>query len=86
MKIAGTIEVLFVAGFGPIVREITTSRKFYGEALGIPFKEESGGYLHTEALQGAKKREPWSQTVTRLLSPQGLLVGITFTPLMRKEK
>jgi hypothetical protein len=142
MKIAGKIEVLFVAGFGPIVREMTTSRKLYGEALGIPFKEESGGYLHTEALQGAKtfalwplsqaahscfgndswpedipvpqawlefdvqsveiataalesqgyrilvknKKEPWGQTVTRLLSPEGLLVGITFTPLMRKEK
>jgi glyoxalase/bleomycin resistance protein/dioxygenase superfamily protein len=139
---AGKIEVLFVAGFGPIVREMTTSRKLYGEALGIPFKEESGGYLHTEALQGAKtfalwplsqaahscfgndswpedipfpqawlefdvqsvesataalesqgyrilvknKKEPWGQTVTRLLSPEGLLVGITFTPLMRKEK
>jgi len=32
------------------------------------------------------KKEPWGQTVTRLLSPEGLLVGITFTPLMRKEK
>lgn len=141
MKIAGKIEVLFVAGFGPIVREITTSRKLYGEALGIPFKKESGGYLHTEALPGAKtfalwplsqaahscfgndswpedipvpqawlefdvqsvesataalasqgyrilvenKKGPWGQTVTRLLSPEGLLVGITFTPLMRKE-
>jgi hypothetical protein len=142
MKIAGKIEVLFIAGFGPIVREMATSRKLYGEALGIPFKEENGGYLHTEALQGAKTfalwplsqaahscfgddswpedipvpqawlefdvqsvesataalesqgyrilvknmKEPWGQTVTRLLSPEGLLVGITFTPLMRKEK
>lgn len=32
------------------------------------------------------KKEPWGQTVSRLLSPEGLLVGITFTPLMRKEK
>jgi hypothetical protein len=54
MKIAGKVKVLFVAGFGPIVREMATSRKLYSEALGIPFKEESGGYLHTEALQGAK--------------------------------
>jgi Glyoxalase-like domain len=142
MKVVGNIEVLFVAGFGPIARETATSRKLYGETLGIPFKEESGGYLHTEALQGAKtfalwplsqaahscfgvdtwpdditvpqawlefdvddvenatanlesqgyrilvknKKEPWGQAVTRLLSPEGLLVGITFTPLMRKEK
>ena len=27
--------------------------------------------------------EPWGQTVTRLLSPEGLLVGITFTPWLR---
>jgi Glyoxalase-like domain len=141
MKVAGKIEVLFIAGFGPIVREAAKRRKLYSEALGIPFKEESGDYLHTEALQGAKtfalwplsqaayscfgnnswpedipvpqawlefdvhsvesatadlesqgyrilvknKKEPWGQTVTRLLSPEGLLVGITFTPLMRKE-
>jgi hypothetical protein len=139
--VAGKIKVLFVAGFGPIVREAANSRKLYSEALGIPFKEESGGYLHTEDLQGAKtfalwplsqaahscfgtdswpddipapqawlefdvesvdqataalesegyrilvknKKEPWGQTVTRFLSPEGLLVGITFTPSMRKE-
>jgi hypothetical protein len=29
------------------------------------------------------REEPWGQTVTRLLSPEGLLVGITFTPWMR---
>jgi hypothetical protein len=54
MKVAGKIKVLFIAGFGPIVRETATSRKLYSEALGIPFKEESGGYIHTEALQGVK--------------------------------
>lgn len=27
--------------------------------------------------------EPWGQTVTRLLAPEGILVGITYTPLMR---
>ena len=29
------------------------------------------------------RTEPWGQTVTRLLSPEGLLVGLTFTPWMR---
>jgi hypothetical protein len=142
MQAEGKIKVLFIAGFGPIVRETAESRKLYSEALGIHFKEESGEYLHTEALQGAKtfalwplsqaalscfgneswpeeipvpqawleldvdsveeattdlesrgyrilvknKKEPWGQTVTRLLSPEGLLVGITFTPALRKEK
>lgn len=33
----------------------------------------------------SSRREPWGQTVTRLLSPEGLLVGITVTPLLRKD-
>jgi len=138
----GDIKVLFVAGFGPIVREAAASRKLYRQNLGIRFKEENGGYLHTEALEGTKtfalwplpqaaescfgrdswpadspvpqawlefevdsveeatagleslgyrmlvknKKEPWGQTVSRLISPEGLLVGVTFTPSMRKEK
>jgi catechol 2,3-dioxygenase-like lactoylglutathione lyase family enzyme len=136
------IGVLFVAGFGPIVRDADTSRKLYGEALGISFKEETGGYLHTGDLKGAKefalwplsqaaqscfgndswpssvpipqawlefdvedvekataelesrgyrmlirnKKEPWGQTVSRFISPEGMLVGITFTPSLRQAK
>jgi catechol 2,3-dioxygenase-like lactoylglutathione lyase family enzyme len=34
----------------------------------------------------AAKKEPWGQTVTRLLSPEGILVGLTYTPLMRESK
>jgi hypothetical protein len=49
------IRILFIAGFGPIVRDLDASRRLYGKALDIPFKEESGGYLHTDALQGAKE-------------------------------
>jgi hypothetical protein len=142
MQAASNINVLFIAGFGPIVRATVESRKLYGETLGIPFKEESGGYLHTEALQGANtfalwplsqaahscfgseswpedipvpqawlefdvdsvekatavlesrgyrilvrnRKEPWGQTVTRLISGEGLLVGVTFTPSMRKQR
>jgi catechol 2,3-dioxygenase-like lactoylglutathione lyase family enzyme len=132
-------KILFVAGFGPIVREGDASRNFYEKALGIAFKEEDGGYLHTGDLNDVKhfalwplahaaescfgkkvwpsdipapqawiefdvedvekataaleaqgyrmlvrsRTEPWGQTVSRLLSPEGLLVGITFTPWMR---
>lgn len=139
-QLAG-IKVLFVAGFGPIVRDATASRKLYNQLLGIDFKEEAGGYLHTEALKGANsfalwplsqaaqscfgkdrwpdeiplpqawlefdvdnverataelesrgchmliksKKEPWGQTVSRFLTPEGLLVGITFTPSMREK-
>lgn len=32
------------------------------------------------------KREPWGQTVSRLLSPEGLLIGITHTPAFREKK
>jgi hypothetical protein len=49
----GTIKVRFVAGFGPIVRETTASRKLYSQMLGIGFNEEKGAYLHTEALKSA---------------------------------
>ncbi len=32
------------------------------------------------------RTEPWGQIVSRLLSPEGLLVGVTVTPWMRGEK
>lgn len=31
------------------------------------------------------REEPWGQTVTRLLSPEGILVGLTITPWLRGE-
>ena len=47
------------------------------------------GILEMEAsghrvLRGAHD-EPWGQTTARLLSPEGLLVGITFTPWMHEH-
>lgn len=142
MDIIENIKVLFIAGFGPITREETASRNLYSRTLGIGFKEEEGGYLHTEALKGANhfalwplsqaaqscfdkdswpdgipapqawlefdvenvetataelesrgyrmlvknRKEPWGQIVSRFLAPEGLLVGVTFTPWMRDEK
>ena len=32
------------------------------------------------------KKEPWGQTVSRCIGPEGLLAGITFTPMMREGK
>ena len=140
MKMPKHIDVLFVAGFGPIVFDAAASRKFYCDALGIQFNEDANGYLYTGELNGAKhfalwpltqaaescfgtdqwpgnlpvpqawmefdvanieeataelesrgfkllvanRKEPWGQVVTRLLGPEGLLVGITHTPSMRK--
>jgi hypothetical protein len=42
---------------------------------------ESRGYQ----MLVKNKKEPWGQTVSRFISPEGLLVGVTFTPLMRGE-
>ena len=136
------IRVLFIAGFGPIVRDAEEGRKLYRDVLGIAFKQEADGYLHTEALEGANsfalwplsqaakscfgtdswpphiaapqawlefdvenvekatvalesrgyrtlvknRKEPWGQIVSRFISPEGLLVGVTFTPSMREKK
>ena len=59
MHSVANAKVLFVAGFGPIVRDAGESRQLYGDALAIRFKEEAGGYLHTEALPGAKSFALW---------------------------
>lgn len=40
---------------------------------------EARGYK----LLVANRTEPWGQVVSRLLSPEGLLVGLTMTPWMR---
>jgi hypothetical protein len=135
------LKVLFVAGFGPIVRDPKVSRALYLETLGLPLEAmpHDPDYLHGEKLEGVRhfalwplysaaeavfgkkewpadvpvphswlefdvedvesatkvlkergyqllvenRKEPWGQTVTRLLSPEGLLIGITFTPWMR---
>jgi hypothetical protein len=141
MRNPANVKVLFIAGFGPVVRDSGESRKLYRDVLGIAFKEETDGYLHTEAAAGAKsfalwplsqaakscfgkaswpaeiaapqawvefdvddvekataaldsagyqmlvknKKEPWGQIVSRFISPEGLLVGVTFTPSMREQ-
>jgi hypothetical protein len=41
MNELGDVKVLFIAGFGPIVRDQPASRQLYSEALGIDFKEEA---------------------------------------------
>ena len=139
MERVGGVTIQFVAGFGPIVHDDEASRRLYHQTLGIAFREERGGYLHTEKLPGARtfalwplaqaaqscfgrdrwpddlpvpqawlefdvddvaratadleargyrmlvknRTEPWGQTVSRLLSPEGLLLGISFTPALR---
>ena len=59
MEEIANIGVLFIASFGPIVRDAAASRKLYSHILAIPFKEEKGGYLHTEGLEGVKTFALW---------------------------
>ena len=33
----------------------------------------------------SNRTEPWGQVVSRLISPEGLLVGVTMTPWMREK-
>ncbi len=135
------IEVLFVAGFGPIVRDPDASVAFYDGSLGLPLAAmpQEPTYYHGEGIDGVRhfalwplalaarscfgvdvwprevpvpqawlefdvadvaaateslrqrghqllvecRTEPWGQTVTRMLSPEGVLVSVTFTPWMR---
>jgi catechol 2,3-dioxygenase-like lactoylglutathione lyase family enzyme len=135
------MKIAFVAGFGPIVRDLPASPAFSRDALGIAVEEGAPDYLTTENLGGVRafamwplahaaescfgtdawpaelpvpqawlefdvgsaeevasaadelrakghrllldaKEEPWGQTVARVLSPEGILVGISYTPWM----
>lgn len=137
------VDVLFIAGFGPIVPVPADSRALYVDTLHLPLKPvaEGSDYLISESLAGVKhfalwplaqasqscfgaetwpdhvtvpqswlecevqdmvaataavkkagyallvenREEPWGQRVTRFLSPEGILVGLTHTPWLRGE-
>ena len=52
------------------------------EAVGKAAEElASAGH---RVLRGATL-EPWGQTTSRLLSPEGLLIGVTFTPWLHSD-
>ena len=134
------MKISFVAGFGPIVRDLEASARFYGDAFGIALEGDEN-YRHTDKLPGVRafalwplreaakscfgsdewpadvpapqawvefdvesadavhdaareledrghrllapaKTEEWGQTVVHLLSPEGLLLGVSYTPWM----
>ena len=52
-----TMNVLFVAGFSPIIRDLAAGRTFYSGALGIAL--EGDDYPHTENLEGVKHFGLW---------------------------
>ncbi len=127
------MEILFVAGFSPVVDDMAASKRLYIDALNLPLE---GDYPMTGKLDGIKhfglwslsdaakscfgtdewpnsipvpqaniefevadveaaakeleakgyellhpaKVEPWKQTIARLISPEGLIVGLSYTP------
>ena len=57
--------------------------------LDVESAAEVGRFTEELVAQGHKllraaREEPWRQTTARLLSPEGLLVGISYTPWMHK--
>lgn len=130
------MDVLFVASFAPIARDVEASQAFYREALGLSFEGVAGDYVFTHQMEGAKhfgiwplseaatacfgkpewpsdvpipqasiefevpdvaaaaselessgynlihgsRTEPWGQVTARLLSPEGLLVAVCYSP------
>jgi catechol 2,3-dioxygenase-like lactoylglutathione lyase family enzyme len=135
------VEVLFVAGVTPIVRDAEVSRTFYRDNIGLSFEGGEGDYIFTQQLEGTKhfglwplseaasscfgkpewpadvpipqatiefevadvaaaadelrskgcqlihdtRTEPWGQVIARLLSPEGLLIGVCYTPFLHGE-
>ncbi len=137
------LDVLFIAGFGPVPHNVGASKALYQETLGLPIKPMAGNedYLLAEhgALDGVKhfalwplhqaaqscfgtavwpadipapqswiefevadlegatrvlrdkgyallvenRLEAWGQSITRFLSPEGMLVGLSITPWLR---
>ncbi len=135
----------FVAGFGPIVKDVEASRAFWETGLGIALEQADPDYWTSFHLDGVKvfalwplsqaahscfgsaswpdeipapqawmeldvespeavsaaaselaaaghrllrgaREEPWHQITARLLSPEGLLVGVTYTPSLHEKR
>lgn len=139
------MNILFVAGFSPIVADTQKARALYIDGLELPLDKHVGDYRFTDSLEGAKhfglwplseaaeacfgnaewptdiprpqatvefelesveavaagakelegkdhklvhgaRTEPWGQTVARLLSSDGLLVGLSYAPSLHEKK
>ena len=133
------MDVLFVAGFAPIVTDMDASKRLYIDGLDLPME---GSYPMTEKLDGVKhfglwslrdaakscfgtdewpghlpvpqaaiefevadvesaakeleskghellhsaRVEPWKQTIARLISPEGLILGVCHTPWLHEAE
>ena len=53
------MDVLFVAGFSPIVPDPVAGQAFYREALGLPLETVAGDYLAVDGFGGTKHLGVW---------------------------
>lgn len=53
------MEILFVAGFGPIVSDPAPAAAFYKEALGLPLENVAGDYIAVDGFEGVKHLGIW---------------------------
>lgn len=138
------MDILFIAGFGPIPHDSAASTGFWSGDLGVDLEEIAPDYFHARDLDGARvfgmwpldqaaqatfgtsdwpgdlprpqawielevaspeavadslaelaarghrilveaHEEPWGQTTGRLLTPEGLLLGISYMPAFHIE-
>lgn len=53
------MRVQFVAGLGPLVRDLPASLAFYRDTLGIPLEDDSDDYFRTDQLDGVNHFGNW---------------------------
>jgi catechol 2,3-dioxygenase-like lactoylglutathione lyase family enzyme len=137
------MNIVCIAGFATITRDVAASAALYRDGLGFVFKE-MGDYKYVDGFEGAKhfgiwplemaaescfgtkewpddvplpqatieyeladvaaveaavqelkgrgvafvhetRTEPWGQTLARFLSPEGLLIGLSFAPWLHRD-
>ncbi len=55
----GDMEILFVAGFSPIVPDPAPARAFYRDTLGLPLETVQGDYLAVDGFEGTRHLGVW---------------------------
>ena len=56
------MEILFVAGFAPIVPNPAEGASFYRDTLGLPLQVVSGDYIAVDGFDGSKHLGVWPLT------------------------